>query len=234
MQDRKTALAAGGSSQECGRQYRQAIAAMGHNEKRLGEQVGLLWENEDMWILLPSTCATVSFRALAFRCLSRLICSVHQLLEVPHTTFPVRMFALLEEPSLAADFVKIPNCMLDAWPRGMRALHPGLDDDVFFRKLALCDMLMAKDTSSIEAKHASIRRILFGASLHKHPQAFDELAAQWAFLQARNKFDDAPPGQASKHKKRQRLFRNMVARNMRHGELQKNAGGMFACLACGL
>ena len=176
-----------GSADSARRQFRLSISAMRYHEKLFNEQVGELWASGASFELIPHNCYTVAFRGLAFRCVSRLQCAAHQLLFHGHHLFPVRMFALLENPSLAGEMVDVPECMLDGWSRDMRRRHPTLTGDVFMGKLTLCALLQRKDISLIESKHASIRRLLMGASMHTHAQSSDDLSAGWLFLQRRNR-----------------------------------------------
>lgn len=194
------ALERGEVAQHSSRQYRLAIAASGHNEEAVRRHVQDLWLSGEKWALLPLESHHVGFRSLAFRSCSRLLCAVHQLLVVPHRKFPVRLFALLEDASLAGSMLNTPECLLDPFSLDMKKRHPSWEGEEFMQRLVLCGLLMWKDTSSIEAKHASIRRLLTAASVQTHTQNFQELAAQWLFLQCRNRMDSAAPWQAAKRR----------------------------------
>ena len=56
---------------------------------------------------------------------------MHQVLQVPHEQFPVRLFALLECPDLAASMAHTPPCMIDVWTQKILRLHPGFVGDEF-------------------------------------------------------------------------------------------------------
>ena len=60
-----------------------------------------------------------SFRALSFSVISRAHCAMHQVLQVPHEQFLVRLFALLERPDLAASMAHTPPCVMDVWTQEM-------------------------------------------------------------------------------------------------------------------
>lgn len=196
------------------RQFRLAIAAGSENEKRLFGQLALLWTSPKFWILIPPTSWTISFRSLCFRPLSRLACAVHKLLVAPRTSFPVRLFLLLQHPEMAEEFAKVPDCMLDAWSLRMRQEHPTLSDDTFRAKLAVCALLAWKDISAVEARHASIRRMLIVASTQTHQQAFHELSAQWVFLQHRNRMADFAPWTVGRQKKKNRAKKKMAKKQV--------------------
>lgn len=220
------ALKAGETDWAKQRQFRLAMAASCQQERRLFQQVGVLWASPCMWQLVPHDDWTISFRSLSFRSLSRLSCVAYQLLLVPHESFPVRMFALLEKADLASEMSAVPDCMLDAWSRHMRAQHPGLQDDLFRHKLLLVAMLAWNDTSVIEARHASVRRMLYIASTQTHPQAFDELAAQWVFLQARCRKASAGVVQVSGKKRTAKSAK--MSQQEKIGKVKKKA--RFVCM----
>ena len=159
-QRRAAAQAHGRGEFAATRRYRMSIAAMGDSEKKFNKQISLLWRNAAMASVFPDECYTVAFRSLAFRCISRTQCSAHQLLWKTHHAYPAKLFALLEDPSRASEMAMDPECMMDKWSLKMRSLHPTLDGDVFQHRLALCALLHWKDIASIEARHASIRRLL--------------------------------------------------------------------------
>ena len=199
------------------RHFRVSLAAMCGNEQRFREQVGILWFQPEMWAIMPVTCYKVSFRALAFRCISRMLCAMHEILEVPHKKFPVRLFALLEDQSLAAEFSKVPDCLLDPTSKALRDAHPDLSGEEFMHKLALLAMLLPVDIATLEAKHASIRRMLVVKSAQTHQMSFGHLAAEWVFLQMRAKQAVFAPHQ------RQRYVRQHLRRKLMRG---KRASGV--------
>lgn len=166
------------------RKYRLTVAASCEDEERFFEQLGVLFRPE-LWRILPPSSLTVSFQALAFRMLSRAGCSVHQLLRHPHKKMPFQLFRLLDDPSLSGELLRIPQCMWDAWSKKLLAQHPTLEGDDLLNKLALVGHLAWKDISRVEAKHATVRRVLKLSSTQTHPTTLEELSAQWCFLQAR-------------------------------------------------
>lgn len=169
------------------RKYRLTIAAEGGVETKCFAQIHTLFAEAAMWEIFPRTAYTVRFRSLAFRMLSRAGCVVKQLLEFPHQSFPYRLFLLLSNPGKAQELADVPECLLDGWSLDMKKRHPTFAEPEFLQKLAMVALLLWVDISQVEARHATIRRLLVGASLQTHPQVFTDLAAQWSFLQFRKR-----------------------------------------------
>lgn len=166
------------------RQYRLSVAASGALEERFFEKLNCLWHAE-MWRAMPTGAFTVSFCAVGFKVLSRSGCCVQELLKHPHEQMPVRMFRLLDHPEEAAGLLQMPDCRWERWSMDLRRSHPSLSGDEFFAKLTLIAHMSWVDISRVEAKHATIRRILTLSSAHTHQQSLGELSAFWCFLQAR-------------------------------------------------
>lgn len=183
------------------RDYRLVIAATGRDDMKFKEQLGLLWKSPVLWQLIPERCYNISFRGLSFRCLSRLACTHKQLMALPHESFPIRLFKLLESPDLAPSMAATPACLLGPWATDMKRQHPDFEGEIFRHKLLLFALLGAKDISVVESRHATIRRILTIASTQTHRQDFADLAAFWFLLQARTRASDFAPWQTKKHKK---------------------------------
>jgi hypothetical protein len=64
--------------------------------------------------------------------------------------------------------------------------------------------MLVKDIAPIEARHASIRRILTVLSTQTHTLDFADLDSRWIFLQARSRSVDAAPWQTGKFKEKAR------------------------------
>ena len=170
------------------RNYRVAEAASGHDDRELLHRLRLLFTEAELWAIVPPQGLTVDRRALAFRCLSRLGCAAHQLLGIRHSTFPTKIFLLLKESGLADEFKRIPACVLGEWAANLRADYPDLSGVEFFIVLAEVASSLAMDTSVVESKHATVRRLLKSASLQTHTQTADALSARWLLLQYRQLF----------------------------------------------
>lgn len=169
------------------REYRLTIAALGADEQTFFKQLRAIMDGDEFWQILPDKDHTERFRATVFRLLSRAGCLVFELLEVPHDQFPVRLFRLLAEPSAAAELAEVPDCLLDPCSADFKRLHPGFSGDALLQKLAVIAQVCPKDISQVEAKHATIRRILLSSSMHTHVQRLLDLSASWVFLQFRKR-----------------------------------------------
>lgn len=176
-----------GTSSLQARDYRVCVAASGRDEAAFFSQLRLLLREADLWSILPLSCFTVAFRALAFRLISRAGCAIHELLAVPHQRFPFKVFRLLQEPELAPELSGAPACTLDEWSLDLRAAYPSLSGQDFMKHLELVCMMAWKDVSQVEARHATVRRLLMTASLQTMPQEFRDLSAEWCMLQARKR-----------------------------------------------
>lgn len=169
------------------RQYRLAVAACGTDEDAFFQDLTDAYSDTPFWELLPTSDHTEEFRATVFRLLSRCGSAVFELIAAPHKEFPIQMFRLLADKGAAEDLRAAPNCLLDTWSAEIRRLHPSLSGADLFHKLALLGQLCHKDIAQVEARHATIRRILMAASMHTHTQAFQDLSASWTFLQFRKR-----------------------------------------------
>lgn len=182
----KTAVAAARGEQTWdSREYRVCIAASCRDEQQFFDRLRLLQESDSLWDILPLGAYTEKFASLAFKMISKAGCCVAELLRKPHTQLPFRLFGLLSNPRIADELLVLPDCMWDPWSKKMRDLHPTLADDALLHKLALLAHLQWKDISRVEAKHATVRRMLTVSSVQTHQQSLPELSAQWCCLQAR-------------------------------------------------
>lgn len=169
------------------REHRLAIAAGAVQEKRCLQQLLHLLSGDALWKHLPTNCHTIDFQALAFRLASRAGCMVFELLVVPVGQFPLCLFQVLADPTLAATFARAPACLLDAWSQEVLRRYPGFEGDELLEQLALLSQLLWKDISQIESRHATIRRLLKLASHQTHTQEFQDLSTQWCLLQFRRR-----------------------------------------------
>lgn len=167
------------------RDYRLAIAAKGQDEAMCLEQLRILLHEEPMWRAMPAANRTLSFRALVTRMISRAGCAVLELHGASHSQFLVKLFRLLHEPELGPEFAQVPECMLDTWTLSVKRRFPTFTGEALLHELALTSLLVAKDISHIEARHATIRRLVTSASVQTHTAAAADVSAQWCLLQAR-------------------------------------------------
>ena len=105
--------------------------------------------------------------------------AVTQLMVFPHGQFPIKLFLLLVDPSLAEVFVQEAKCSMDSFAKAfITRFEPDLACPDALQCLRVLGQLWRLDTADIEARHASLRRLLTAA-----PQAklLDErlLSALW-------------------------------------------------------
>ena len=160
-------------------------AASGEEDSKFFEQIRLLFERTEIWAIMPPSHHTVSARAKAFRCLSRMGCAFMKLLASRHQKFPYQVFRLLVAPHLAAEFRAVSDCMLDEWTKWLKRSWPTLEGEELTQVLYTVAILLRMDISHIEARHASVRRMLTIRSVQTNPASLDSLSAQWLFQQHR-------------------------------------------------
>ena len=178
------------------RAYRLSLVASGAVDRVFFDQTRVLFDCANLWSALPPSCLTVSFRALAFRGISRQACAFHELLARTHEGFPHQVFKLLGSPDHAEALDAVDECLLDPWTRSMKRAY-GFQSADFLHILAGVAQSLAVDISVLEAKHATIRRLLTVLSVQTHAVEFSHLSAMWVLLQARRKHKDAAEEQAS-------------------------------------
>jgi len=180
------ALAQGGAGQPR-REYRVTIAADGKLENKFFEALRAVPEDAGFWATLPMKDKTVSFRSLAFRILTRAGAAVHQLLVEPRQRFPIRLFRLVHSPEMAEELSQAPACLRDGWTEWMLESHPGeqLTSSDFRTRLLLAASMAHMDIAGIEARHASIRRVLKGRSVQTHMINFEDADAAWVCQRVR-------------------------------------------------
>ena len=169
------------------RDFRPTEIANGSDDKRLQEQVGMLFNQDEMWAAFPPGWRTVGNRNLAFRMLSRLSCCHWQMLGREHARFPLQLFRLLDDPALADRVLSTPNCLLDDFTKAMKSEYPELRGPEFEVVLSTVAIGFMADTSFIEARHAAVRRTLLASSLQTHQMNFQNLSARWCLQQFRRR-----------------------------------------------
>lgn len=211
------------------RRYRLAEVADGSDDREFLARVGHLFHNAELWSAMPPSSFTVAERAFAFRSVSRLGCTFDLLLAQRHRRFPFQVFRILHDRSLAETFRNVPECLLDPWTANMRKEYPSLLDEEFLQTLDTIGSLTLSDTSRIEARHASVRRLLHSKSLQTHPLTIGDLSAHWVCLQHRRhseKPDDhKATKKAAKGKKQNRKRKRSAKRQERSKRSNKNPIG---------
>eukprot|EP00971_Amphidinium_carterae_P350440 6491543-Amphidinium_carterae.1 len=142
------------------RDFMITLAASNKFEQAYFDQLHLLRTDIQQWSVVSERSHTNAFRALAFKICSRQGALIWQLVGVTHVTFPCRMFSLLRNPGLATEIINTPDCVLDSWSLQLRSLHPSLSGPAFQQLLLAHALSMVTNISSIEARHATLRRLL--------------------------------------------------------------------------
>ena len=189
------------------REYALELAASCKEEERVFEQTVLLFEGEALWASLSPDAFTVAFRAKAFSCIARMACAVKQLLHHPHRQAPFQTFRLLSEPDIADSLLETPPCRLDAWTRSLIEHHPTLRGQECLSKVEAVACVQRKDTSNIEAKHASIRRLVTAASVQTHQASMADVSAEYCCLQFRKRREGMPCGKGKRSMPRKKAAR---------------------------
>ena len=116
-------------------------------------------------------------------CASRMGCGFDKLLRSRHTRFPVQLFRLLSESPMAAEFLRVRECMMDRWTLEVKRQWPTFDDEELLQVLYTIASVLAIDVAHVEARHASLRRFLVSGSVHTHTHVarMTHFGAQWLF-----------------------------------------------------
>ena len=216
------------------RAYRVTEVASGVDDNQFFQAVATLYNSDD-WNVLPPSRVTVECRALVFRMVARMACAVEELLASRHRRCPFLTFRLLCD--WEGTLGKLKPCMLDTWSKRILGDINTLEErkDELLALLALVAELVTVDISQVEARHASLRRILYGQSLQTHRLTFPSLSAQWLCTQIRRRGCGyafaAPKSAKAKTQARSARRRSTSGMRKRHGAAQpsqkRGFGGAF-------
>ena len=132
--------------------------------------------------MLPDYALVLSFQNLAFRLMSRAGASVYYLISVRHLKFPLRLFLLLVDASMAEELLAEAEkpCLLDEFSQAFiaRFKDVGLGSAEALASLRAIALVLRLDISDLESLHASLRRLLKATPQTK---VMDErvLSAMW-------------------------------------------------------
>ena len=122
---------------------------------------------------LPVQSRTMQNRVLAFKLFARAAGAIHWFLRRQHDKCPYLVFGLLDPVSrsdVAARLEKLPLCMRDAFAHEFLNRYPTSKDMTSkkaLHQLHAIALLADVDISSIECRHAAVRRILMARSTSK-------------------------------------------------------------------
>ena len=183
--ERARVAAAANEGKDYKRRFRIAEVAEGKDDEHFMAQLRMLFEAMELWSILPGSFHTVANRALVFKSLSRLGCAFEKLLSSRHRSPPFQTFRCLTSADVAAKIQSMSECLLDGWTKSLLAKFPDLNNGECQHVLATVAALVKVDTSDLESRHASIRRMLVARSVQTHSLSFSDLSAQWVFQQHR-------------------------------------------------
>ena len=136
------------------RKYAMTVVAEGEYEKVFAERTDALWLHDELWEVIPSECRCVSFRALAFRRLSKMSCAAEYLMGVPRRRIQVQLYRLLMDPDWAAELRKIERCAWDAWASALFERYGGFEGPLILAALEQKAKLQKRSLSDVECMHA--------------------------------------------------------------------------------
>lgn len=149
------------------REYRVVVAASCSCKLEIAF-LGEVWDLQrfsSLWCCPPPSCFTAPFKNLVCRLLSRMGCTVEQLLMSVNSQSPRKLFLLIEDSSLAELFATASECQMDAFTKAFVGSfkESGPSSPEALLVLRCIASVWKLDISEIEAKHASIRRLLKAA-----------------------------------------------------------------------
>ena len=73
--------------------------------------------------------------------------------------------------------------MMDEWTAELRREYPSLEGDTVSKIVELAQLLVRTDISFVEAKHATIRRLVLSRSMQTHMAQSQPISSQRVLLQ---------------------------------------------------
>jgi hypothetical protein len=168
------------------RDLRIVVAATLELENKSFRLLDMLMTDKGLWVGLPTSALTVRQRCLAFRMLSRVGCSVEELLRAPHRRMPIALFRLLASPTqdVVDELKNTPACMRDDWSKRFLTEYDNPLSEEALASLTLIAMMAKMDIAQIECRHASIRRWLH-SRIQTHTMDFSDLSGAFMSQQVR-------------------------------------------------
>eukprot|EP00971_Amphidinium_carterae_P351608 6492189-Amphidinium_carterae.5 len=171
------------------RQYPISVAACHTHEKLYLEKVNLVL-NAGVWECVPAPALTCKYRSQAFRSLSRQGCVVHELIHKQNQAFPSRLFRLLHYPDELQSMADCPSCVKGEFAASELPHLLACTPMDMLQRLQAFAAHWATNISTIEAKHASIRRGL-------HVKSTQTNAMQFAYASAEHVAQNIRRGEGS-------------------------------------
>lgn len=169
---------AGGTSDQHPREYRILLSARSVAEQNALRKLRLLYDEPEMWQLMPESALTEDWAGRAFRLCSRQGALVQELLIEPQRRYPYRLFLALEGEVEAAKVSSDPWCM--RCPFSAHFLQQtDLCTDLGIAKLRMLAMLCRQDIAQVECHHASLRRLIRRMGLQTHTPDMCLVTSRW-------------------------------------------------------
>lgn len=180
---------------------------------------------------LPQMDRTLANRSLGFRKLSRKACSLHALVRVPMDNHPYRLFKLLEIRSDPVPPDMGPACLFDEVAHTFFATYPATEEGELsaeaFAFLESSARAIDVDLATIEAKHASTRRIAQLRGTQTWVPSLETVNTEWVCRQVSINEQSA----ASEHYRQQKDGKTKKKRKTPGKQKGAKGGGGGGCRA---
>eukprot|EP00971_Amphidinium_carterae_P068171 1349634-Amphidinium_carterae.1 len=184
----------------CQRQFMATIAAEKVLENSYFAELQVLWQDQDVWLLISERSKTIAFNNLAFRVLGRQGGLIQSTIGDAHDSFPLLVFTLLKDPSKGPSLSEQPKCLMDEFSQWLLAKFPNFAGKSCLQFLQLEAILASTSIARLESLHASIRRQLVAASTQTWCQQMSQLSATWLLQNmrtSRSHMHACKPGKAN-------------------------------------
>ena len=169
------------------RTFRALLLLRGDLTRPPLEEVRKLMFDRGSWEFMPLGSRTAGLRSRIATMLSHAGSRISSL-AAEHAHYPYKCFGLLEGSSdvladeIQREFLETP-CVLDAWSHSLISPYVerglSLTSQALRAELAHTAYLLEADNAATEARHASIRRSIYSASLHTHTERVQLANAEW-------------------------------------------------------
>ena len=156
-----------------------------------------LAKDSGSWDTVPVYGLTASSQSRAFCMLSTLACTCHKML-VFHKGYPFKMFSVIQDDAACdAIYADCPD-RYDPWSAEIVKKFKDVPDrlkSAHAKAVLTSTLIVAKrDTASIEAGHASVRRALTANSVQTYTVQLKRASAQWTTQKMRRVWQVLRPG----------------------------------------
>eukprot|EP00971_Amphidinium_carterae_P323340 6425933-Amphidinium_carterae.7 len=186
------------------REWMATIAAKCVLEANYYNDLHVLYKSAELWSTIIERHRTIGFNALCFQVLSKQGALVYQELVVRHQAFPYVVFRLLHHPEEAVSLSQRPRCLMDKWSQNLLDKYPGFTHPDLQAVLESHAQMMCTNTSSIECRHGSIRRVIHTRSAQAPAVDIKHMSAEFVLQNCRRNRIKKPdnPGQAGNKKRK--------------------------------